>query len=172
MSKKAYKNKIKTEKSIFYFSRKKIILFYKKKKEKIEKIKYYFIFLKEITIFPSKFNIQKKLWCTNFTLIKNKFLGLKKFFTKVIELKGIEFKAIFNKKLFLNVGFSHKIILDVPKKINIKIKKNLINLKSRDKCLLGNYCNKIITLKKYNLYKDKGIKFFNEKKTIKIRKKK
>ncbi|MGX7582576.1 hypothetical protein [Candidatus Vidania fulgoroideorum] len=136
---------------------------------------YYFIIKKKLLIFP-KFNNSfcNENWCTYYSIIKNFIKGIKFSFSKKIVLKGIEYKVSKkNNYLILSVGFSHKKIIKIPKILKIAILNDkLIKINCFDNCILGNFCNKIISLKKYNLYKDKGIKFFNENKKIKERKKK
>ncbi|MGX7589519.1 50S ribosomal protein L6 [Candidatus Vidania fulgoroideorum] len=136
---------------------------------------YYFILKKKLFIFPRiKNKFTKENWCTYRTLIFNLFIGIIKKFSKKIILKGIEYKIIKkNEKLFFFIGYSHKKLIIIPKNISVKlINDKTILIRSTDKISLGIFCNKIIFLRKYNLYKDKGIKFFNERKKIKERKKK
>ncbi|MGX7577357.1 hypothetical protein [Candidatus Vidania fulgoroideorum] len=141
----------------------------------INKYYYYFIIKKQLSIFPKKINnFTKKCFGTYFSLINNFFYGIKKKYRKKIILKGIEYKVCVTKPdlLCFMLGFSHNITINIPKNVCVNLNKKVITATSYNNVILGNFCNKILKLKKYNLYKDKGIKFFNEKKLLKERKKK
>ncbi|WP_458659095.1 hypothetical protein [Candidatus Vidania fulgoroideorum] len=136
---------------------------------------YFFIIKDRIFISPRYINLfTKRCWGTYFSLIKNIFYGINKKFEKIIVLIGIEFNVTKkNNNLIFSLGYSKDINLLLPKFIKVILKSNKhIKLYSFYKNLLGNFCSKILSLKKYNLYKDKGIKFLNEKKNIKDRRKK
>ncbi|MGX7586244.1 hypothetical protein [Candidatus Vidania fulgoroideorum] len=116
-----------------------------------------------------------KVWGTYYSVIKNLFYDNVLFFKKVIILNGIEFKVRYiSNHLFFNLGFSNIIKLNIPKFIYLKISKNLkkIKLFSSNREFLGNFCEKILKLKKFNFYKDKGIRFLYDIKKIKEKKKK
>lgn len=80
------------------------------------------------------------------------------FFKKLI-LFGLGYKCLFfddKRILELKLGYSHSIFLDVPNNLNVKQKRNLLTLESFDKVLLGNFVNKIKSLKKKDSFKGKG----------------
>ncbi|WP_185882250.1 50S ribosomal protein L6 [Blattabacterium cuenoti] len=102
-------------------------------------------------------------------LINNMIIGVQYKFIKKLELVGIGYRVskIFNNLLEFNVGYSHNIILEVPKEINIEIKiekgKNpILILKSINKQLLGQVASKIRSFRKPEPYKGKGIRYVNE----------
>ncbi|WGH27150.1 MAG: 50S ribosomal protein L6 [Candidatus Shikimatogenerans bostrichidophilus] len=106
-------------------------------------------------------------------LIYNMIIGVTKGFNKKLELVGIGYKAkSYNNYLYLNIGFSHKIIFEFSKniKINVENKKgfnNIINIFCINKQLLGIVSSKIRSIKKPDPYKGKGIKYIDEKIIIK-----
>lgn len=104
-------------------------------------------------------------------LIYNMIKGVYNGFKKKLELIGVGFRANINKNnsqiLDLNIGYSHNIIIKLPKSITLEVKmeknKNTqIILKSYDKQLLGIVAAKIRSLRKPDPYKGKGIRYINE----------
>ncbi|ASS46981.1 50S ribosomal protein L6 [Candidatus Karelsulcia muelleri] len=104
-------------------------------------------------------------------LIYNMIKGVYNGFKKKLELIGVGFRANINKNnsqiLYLNIGYSHNIIIKLPKSITLEVKmeknKNTqIILKSYDKQLLGIVAAKIRSLRKPDPYKGKGIRYINE----------
>lgn len=104
-------------------------------------------------------------------LIYNMIKGVYNGFQKKLELIGVGFRANINKNnsqiLDLNIGYSHNIIIKLPKSITLEVKmeknKNTqIIFKSYDKQLLGIVAAKIRSLRKPDPYKGKGIRYINE----------
>jgi ribosomal protein L6P/L9E len=99
-----------------------------------------------------------------------------KVFRKKLLLKGLGYKATFdeNKSLLdLRLGFSHPIILNVPRKtLNVKINKQNLTLESNDLRFVGNFAKKIRQLKLPDVYKGKGVWYKNEIRVLKELKKK
>jgi ribosomal protein L6P/L9E len=79
-------------------------------------------------------------------------------YRKKLTLKGLGFRItlIENKKIEFKLGFSHLIQLNIPQNLKVKIKKNFIFLESNNNVLLGNFMDKIISLKAPDSYKGKG----------------
>lgn len=117
-------------------------------------------------------------WYLNFNLflerLKNELEKLNKVFKKKLILKGLGYRITLseNRKIELKLGFSHLIKLTIPENIRVKAKKNIMNVEGNDKVLLGNFVDKIISLKAPDSYKGKGFWFKYQKKTLKIIKKK
>ena len=86
-----------------------------------------------------------------------KTLGL--VYKKKLILKGLGFRVKVSedkKKIECKLGYSHLIELEIPKNIRVKAKKTLIQIEGMDKDLLGNFVNKIVSLKVPDSYKGKG----------------
>ena len=92
---------------------------------------------------------------------------------KKLILKGLGLKVnvINSNELEFKLGFSHIVLLKIPKSIKITVLKNVIILESFNKVELGNIANEIKMLKKPNPYKGKGIWYKNEKVVLKTIKK-
>lgn len=101
-------------------------------------------------------------------LIKNMIIGVTMGFKKKLELVGIGYKASYNNDILdLNLGFSHSIMMQLPKEIivNINIEKGknpVIILKSCNKQLLGIIAAKIRSLRIPEPYKGKGVRYLGE----------
>lgn len=69
-----------------------------------------------------------------------------------------------NKKfLFFDLGYSHNILFEVPKGIEVGCRKKIIFLYGLDLVQLKNICFLLIKLRPINIYKGKGLKFLNQK---------
>lgn len=102
------------------------------------------------------------------SLISNMVKGVNEGYTIVQELVGVGYKATAtNQLLDLALGYSHNIVLELPKEIKVETtaergKNNTIILKSIDKQLIGQVAAKIRSMRKPEPYKGKGIRFAGE----------
>lgn len=122
--------------------------------------------LKDKTIVISPKGDDKKsraLWGTTRSLINNMVIGVSEGFTRVLEMNGIGYKAtVKGRMLELNLGYSHPIQYEVPKGIDVKVNKNVIELSGCDKEMLGLVSAKIRSFRPPEPYKGKGIKYRDE----------
>jgi len=101
-------------------------------------------------------------------LIANMIEGVANGFEKKLELRGVGYRASNQgQRLELAVGYSHNIVMELPKEIKIetvseKGKNPLVILKSHDKQLLGMVAAKIRGFRKPEPYKGKGIRYVGE----------
>jgi large subunit ribosomal protein L6 len=102
------------------------------------------------------------------SLINNNIIGVTTGHRTQQELVGVGYKASnVGQILDLSVGYSHRIMLEVPKEITLttvteKGKNPTIIMESVDKQLIGQVAAKIRGFRKPEPYKGKGIKFTNE----------
>ena len=117
---------------------------------------------------PSESKQHKALHGLYRALINNMVLGTSEGWTKKLELVGVGYRASNQgNKLELALGFSHGIVLDLPKEIVVetlseKGKNPIITLSSHDKQLLGMVAAKIRSFRKPEPYKGKGVRFVGE----------
>lgn len=117
---------------------------------------------------PSDSKQHKALHGLYRALINNMVVGTSQGFEKKLELVGVGYRASHaGQKLELSLGFSHGIVVDLPKEITLdtlteKGKNPIITLSSHDKQLLGMVVAKIRSFRKPEPYKGKGIKFVGE----------
>ena len=117
---------------------------------------------------PSDSKQHKALHGLYRALINNMTVGVSEGFEKKLELVGVGYRASNSgQKLELALGFSHGIVLDLPKEVSVetlseKGKNPIITLSSYDKQLLGMVAAKIRSFRKPEPYKGKGIRFVGE----------
>lgn len=101
-------------------------------------------------------------------LINNMVTGVTHGFKKELELVGVGYKASNQGQLLdLSLGFSHNIIVEIPKEIKVKTETEKgqnpkITLEGADNQLLGQVAAKIRGLRKPEPYKGKGVRYSNE----------
>ena len=98
------------------------------------------------------------------TLINNMIIGVSKQFQLTLILKGVGYRAtVQDQEIVLNLGYSHPVIIKIPKDISIEIIQNTtINLKSCDKEKLGLFAANIRDWRRPEPYKGKGILYQGE----------
>ncbi|MBP7172686.1 MAG: 50S ribosomal protein L6 [Cloacibacterium sp.] len=117
---------------------------------------------------PSESKQHKALHGLYRALINNMVVGTSTGFTKQLELVGVGYRASHSgQRLELALGFSHGIVLDLPKEVTLdtlteKGKNPIITLSSYDKQLLGMVAAKIRSFRKPEPYKGKGVRFVGE----------
>src|ERR1017187_8787739 len=118
---------------------------------------------------PSEQKRHKALHGLYRSIISNMVKGVSEGFELKQELVGVGYKATNQGQLLdLAIGFSHEVIVELPKEINVttlteKGKNPIITLTSIDKQLMGQVAAKIRSLRKPEPYKGKGIRFVDEK---------
>lgn len=102
------------------------------------------------------------------SLLNNNVKGVKDGHTTKQELVGVGYKASNSGQILdLSIGYSHRIMLEVPKEIKLttvteKGQNPTIIMESADKQLLGQVAAKIRSFRKPEPYKGKGIRFAGE----------
>ena len=83
---------------------------------------------------------------------------------------GLGYKNfVYNHKLYILIGDSNYILLEIPQEINILCRKNQIFGIGKNKENLLDFFSSIKYLKKLNLYKGKGILEFKNFKFMKLK---
>jgi len=112
---------------------------------------------------------------TTFVMLKNCMLGVNNFFEYFLILRGVGYKANYDKKtsiLTLLLGYSHSINLNVPSDILIDLPSNSeIVVRSVSKERAGQFAADIRALKISDIYKGNGIRYKDENIVLKIPKK-
>lgn len=101
---------------------------------------------------------------TTRALLNNMAKGLTTGWKRSLEMNGVGFGAkIAGQKLTLSCGFSHDVVIDLPKDIKCTVTKNTLDLESTNRELLGTYASKIRKVQPPEPYLGKGIKYAEEK---------
>ena len=98
------------------------------------------------------------------SLVFNMITGSSKGFTKILELKGVGYKASINgKTLVLSLGYSHPVKIETPEEIKISIENNtLIKLTGINKEKVGLLSQQIRSARPPEPYKGKGVLYQGE----------
>ena len=97
------------------------------------------------------------------TLLDNCVIGVSRGFDKVLEVIGVGYKvAVKGNVVELALGFSHPVLVDLPKGVSAKAEGTKLTLSGADKEQIGELAATIRRLRKPEPYKGKGIKYENE----------
>jgi large subunit ribosomal protein L6 len=97
------------------------------------------------------------------TLLNNCVVGVTAGFSKTLEVVGVGYKvALKGNILELNCGFSHPVLIELPKGIEGKVEGQKVILSGADKQLVGEIAASIRRVRKPEPYKGKGIRYENE----------
>jgi large subunit ribosomal protein L6 len=99
------------------------------------------------------------------TLIANMIEGVTKGFEKVLEIKGVGYRADLKGAVMnLSLGYSHPVEYPLPQGITAEVEKQTkITVKGIDKELVGATAAKIRSFRSPEPYKGKGIKYVDER---------
>ncbi|TCM19628.1 MULTISPECIES: 50S ribosomal protein L6 [unclassified Novosphingobium] len=103
-------------------------------------------------------------WGMQRTLVSNLVEGVTNGFSKVLEIKGVGYRAAAQgKNLKLQLGYSHDVDIAVPEGIEIKTPDNTtVEISGIDKQKVGQLAAEIRRWRKPEPYKGKGIKYRGE----------
>jgi len=106
---------------------------------------------------------ERSLWGTFGSHIKNMVVGVTEGFKRQLEVNGVGYKiAMQGTDIKLEVGYSHSVVYNVPEGVTASVDKNVINLESADKEMVGRVASEIRSIRKPEPYKGKGIKYMEE----------
>jgi len=107
----------------------------------------------------------KRIWGLHRALLANKIKGADVGFERQLKINGLGYKAIVSgKKITLNLGFSHKITMDLPDDVTLNVDKSgqLLTFTSPNREAVGQICSQIRALRPPEPYKGTGIKWVEE----------
>ena len=107
-------------------------------------------------------------------LVNNMVNGVSKGFEKKLTLVGVGFRAqAAGSKLNLQIGFSHPVAKDMPAGVKVECPTQTeILIKGSDRQVVGQIAAEVRAIRPPEPYKGKGIRYADEKVTIKETKKK
>lgn len=115
--------------------------------------------LVQFSVADPKNKIERALWGTTWSLVKNMMIGVSDGFEKEIELNGVGYKMELSNELVVYIGFSHPVKIQVPSTIKLVLNKNVLKGTSTSKQELGNFFANLHNLKPCDPYKGKGFRF-------------
>jgi len=96
--------------------------------------------------------------------VNNMVKGVSQGWKKTLELHGVGYTAkMQGNNLVLAVGFSHDVVMEIPQGVKCTINKNIVDLESADKELLGGFAARVRDVQPPEPYLGKGIKYSDEK---------
>ena len=108
------------------------------------------------------------------SLVNNCVIGVTEGYRKVLELRGVGYKAeVKGKNLMLSVGFAHPITVPLPTNLTVAVEPgqgevaNRIVVSGPDKQAVGNFAAEVRKVRKPEPYKGKGIRYEGEQVKIK-----
>ncbi len=105
----------------------------------------------------------RSLWGLSRTILGNMVTGVTTGFVKSLEFNGVGYKAaVSGSTLTLNLGYSHPIDYKLPKGIEAKVNKNVIEFHGCDKELVGFVAAQVRSFREPEPYKGKGLKYTDE----------
>jgi len=112
-------------------------------------------------------DLTNKKMCGNFGLARalaaNNVQGVSKGFEKVLELRGVGYRAqVQGNALNLSLGFSHPVVYAVPEGIDAKVDKSQIVISGMDKQKVGQVAAEIRSYRPPEPYKGKGVRYVGE----------
>ena len=106
--------------------------------------------------------------------LANMVIGVTKGYERKLELVGVGYRAaVAGKALNLTLGFSHPVVVDIPEGITIEAPSQTeVVIKGVDKQRVGQIASEIRGIRPPEPYKGKGVKYADEKISLKEGKKK
>ncbi len=103
------------------------------------------------------------MWGTMSSLVANMITGVNDPYEKKLIVEGVGYKVnLQGKVLVLEVGFSHKVELEIPENLTVEVEKTEITIKGIDKESVGQFAAEVRAVKKPEPYKGKGIRYSDE----------
>lgn len=105
----------------------------------------------------------RAIWGMSRTVLGNMVTGVTTGFIKSLEFNGVGYKAaVSGTTLTLNLGYSHPIDYKLPKGVEAKVNKNVIEFHGADKELVGFVAAQVRSFREPEPYKGKGLKYTTE----------
>ena len=119
---------------------------------------------KEVVVNPvNQSATARSQWGVARTVLGNMVTGVTTGFVKSLEFNGVGYKAaVSGANLTLNLGYSHPIEYKLPKGIEAKVNKNVIEIHGSDKELVGFVAAQVRSFREPEPYKGKGLKYTTE----------
>ena len=108
----------------------------------------------------------RSMWGMSRTQVANLIEGVTNGFSHTLEIQGVGYRAAMKgKDINLQIGFSHEILHQVPKSVDVKVsgaKSEIITVSGIDKQLVGQVAADIRAYRPPEPYQGKGIRYKGE----------
>ena len=110
---------------------------------------------------PDDEHLHKSLHGLTRTLLSNMVVGVEKGYSKDLDIVGVGYKA--EKKLVMNLGFSHPVVVDEIPGITIDVPAaNKVIIRGIDKQVVGQFAAEVRGKRPPEPYKGKGVRYSTE----------
>ncbi len=109
--------------------------------------------------------ISRAMWGTMARNVRSAVEGVSEGFTKAMYMKGVGYKAsVSGNKLVLVAGYSHDVVMEIPAGLTVVMGETPteFSINGIDKCLVGQFADKVHKVRKADPYKGKGIFYKGE----------
>ncbi len=97
------------------------------------------------------------------SLLANAVHGVTNGFEKRLEIHGVGYSAeVKGKSVDFKLGFSHPISYAIPEGVGVKVERNLVTVTGHDRQQVGQVSAEIRSLRRPDVYKQKGIRYAGE----------
>ncbi len=108
----------------------------------------------------------RAMWGTMTRNVRAAVHGVSDGFAKEMYMKGVGYKAsVSGNKLVLVAGYSHDVVMEIPAGLSVQMGETPTEfiIRGIDKCLVGQFADKIHKVRKPDPYKGKGIFYKGER---------
>jgi large subunit ribosomal protein L6 len=97
-------------------------------------------------------------------LAANMVRGVTESFVRELEIQGVGYRAeVSGKKLTLQLGFSHPVVMAIPDGIKVSVDKNTsVRVEGADRQQVGQFVANVRGIRPPEPYKGKGVRYLNE----------
>jgi len=107
---------------------------------------------------------QRALHGLSRALLANAVHGVSQGFSKQLEIHGVGYRAeVAGNTVKLSLGYTHPVEFAIPEGIAIKVERNVITVSGHDRQQVGQVAADLRALRKPDVYKQKGIRYADEK---------
>ena len=109
--------------------------------------------------------VSRAMWGTMARNVRAAVEGVSSGFTKEMYMNGVGYKAsVSGNKLVLVAGYSHDVIMEIPAGLSVQVTSPTdFVISGIDKCLVGQFADKVHKVRKADPYKGKGIFYKGER---------
>ena len=109
--------------------------------------------------------LSRTMWGATTRNIRAAIEGVSEGFKKEMYMNGVGYKASVNgNKLVLVAGYSHDVIMEIPAGLSVQVTgPTEFIISGIDKCLVGQFADKVHKVRKADPYKGKGIFYKGER---------
>jgi large subunit ribosomal protein L6 len=98
-------------------------------------------------------------------LASNMVRGVTELFVRELEIQGVGYRAeVSGKKLTLQLGFSHPVVMAIPEGLKVSVDKNVaLRVEGASRHQVGQFVADVRAIRPPEPYKGKGVRYLNER---------